>query len=341
MFRPAQHRAPSRQGGQILVLFILGLTALVGTAGLVLDGGDTFAQRRAEQNAADLAATAGANAYLNTTASVATKVSTAIAAARAAATRNGYTDGSGGATVSVSTALLSAGVRLSVGITKPHANNFVRVFGMDSWNVSVSAGSLAGVTDTAETAAPWTMSIQAFNADGTPKYTSANPQWFGETNGDYPTSGLDIAWTDFQGWNNVNSSEVRRIITGENVVTATIFFEQYIGQHNDGYHTTLFGDVNTEMSGHEVPVAVVGPGSPNCAAPTQQYLNGCFKGWVMFHVIEADGGAHKAIHGYFTGNFVGSPLSIGECTAQLAAAGTCGVVTAHSPFLNYVVRLSD
>ncbi len=341
MLRPAHHRTPARQGGQILVIFILGLTALVGTAGLVLDGGDTYAQRRAMQNAADLAATAGANAYLNTTASVATKTSTAIDAARAAATRNGYTNDVSGASVTVGTTLLSAGARMSVSISKAHANNFVRVFGMNSWNVSVSAGSLAGVTDTAGTAAPWTMSIQAFNTDGTPKYTSANPQWFGGTNNDYPTNALDVAWTDFQGADNVNSSEVARIIRAEDVVTATIFFERYIGQHNDGFHTDLFGEVDEYMSGHDVPVAVVGPGSPNCAAPTAQYTNGCFKGWVIFHVISASGGSDKGIRGYFTGNFVGSPLSIGECTAQLLAAGTCGVVTAHSPFLNYVVRLSD
>ena len=74
--------------------------------------------------------------------------------------------------------------------------------------------STAGVIDTATGAAPWTMSIDAFNSDGSPKYTSANPQDFGETNGDYPISGLDIAWTDFNGFNNVNTNEVKNIING-------------------------------------------------------------------------------------------------------------------------------
>jgi hypothetical protein len=137
----------------------------------------------------------------------------------------------------------------------------------------------------------------------------------------------------------VNTNEVERIIRGENTVDATVFFERYIGQHNQGNHSSLFDVVDEVLSGLDLPVAVVGPGSPDCAAPTESYSNGCFKGWVMFHVIEAVGGSTKQIRGYFTSNFIGSPLSIGTCTPDLQAAGTCGLVTANSPFINYVVRL--
>ena len=52
--------------GQIIVIFALGLVAMIAMVGLVLDGGSTFAQRRGQQNAADLAAMAGANQYLLT-----------------------------------------------------------------------------------------------------------------------------------------------------------------------------------------------------------------------------------------------------------------------------------
>ena len=52
--------------GQIIVIFALGLVAMIAMVGLVLDGGSTFAQRRGQQNAADLAALAGANQYLLT-----------------------------------------------------------------------------------------------------------------------------------------------------------------------------------------------------------------------------------------------------------------------------------
>ena len=60
--RPA--RGHSRERGQILVLFAFGAVALIAMVGLVLDGGDTYAQRRDEQNGADMAAMAGANAYM-------------------------------------------------------------------------------------------------------------------------------------------------------------------------------------------------------------------------------------------------------------------------------------
>ena len=51
--------------GQIIVIFALALVAMIAMVGLVLDGGSTFAQRRGQQNAADLAALAGANDYLS------------------------------------------------------------------------------------------------------------------------------------------------------------------------------------------------------------------------------------------------------------------------------------
>ena len=55
----AQHS--SRERGQILVLFALSLVAIIGMVGLVLDSGGAFAQRRTQQNAADVAALAAAN----------------------------------------------------------------------------------------------------------------------------------------------------------------------------------------------------------------------------------------------------------------------------------------
>ena len=81
------------QRGQVLVLFTLALVAIVAGVGLVIDGGFTFAQRRAEQNAADLAAFAGADALLNG--------KNATAAALAASKNNGYEHGENGITVAV------------------------------------------------------------------------------------------------------------------------------------------------------------------------------------------------------------------------------------------------
>ena len=155
--------------------------------------------------------------------------------------------------------MLLSGVNVHVGVSKPHQNTFARVVGQGQWQVSVDATAITGSIDTAVGAAPWTMSIEAFNPDGSPKYTSANPQDFGDGNGDFPNDELDIAWTDFNGNNNVNTSEVRGIINGSNVVTATFAFDQYLGQHNQGNHTALYGDVDQYLSGHDVPVPIVGP----------------------------------------------------------------------------------
>jgi len=160
-----------RERGQILVIFALALVVIIGMVGLILDSGSAFAQRRGEQNAADLASIAGANAYLNTDGSVAVRTVAAQAAALASATRNGYTDGVNGAAVPTPTVtLMQSGVQVRVSITAPHANTFSRIYGQNSWDVSVEAAAETGTVDTATGAAPWTMSMDAFNPDGTPKY---------------------------------------------------------------------------------------------------------------------------------------------------------------------------
>jgi hypothetical protein len=340
------HAGRDGERGQILVIFVLGLVALIAMVGLVLDGGDTFAQRRAEQSGADLAAIAGANAYINTwdtmsgsdAAKRAAATNAATLAAVAAATRNGYTDGTSGASVDVTVTHLSSGARVHVGISQPHPNNFARIIpGQATWDVTVQAAAITGTLDTASGAAPWTMHVDAFDPDGTPKYTSARD--FGVTNGDYPVNEFDIAWTDYNGSNNVNSAEVKRIIDGSNVITATMAMGQYIGQHNNGYHNTLFKDVDDHLAGTTVPVPITGPGP--CNAPNQNETGGCFVGWAMFHVVSAQGGSQKTITGYFIDEpYHKQPLSVGECTPQLQAADQCGVI-GDNFFGAYTVRLSE
>ncbi len=333
---------PTRPGprGQILVLFALGIVAVVAMVGLVLDGGDTFNQRRDEQNGADLAALAGANAYLNdyfSTSSSSSATSAATAAAAASASANGFS-GTLGATVNVAVSLLPHGASVQVDITKPHKNAFASVMGFNTWDVSVTATAVTGTVDTAVGAAPWTMSVGAFNPDGTPKYTTDTP--FGDQNGDYPVDATDIAWTDFNGNNNVNTSEVANIINGTSVVTATFDIGQYLGQHNQGNHTALFGDVNTYLAGKDVPVPIVGPGNPDCTSPTS-YQNGCFYGWAMFHVVSAQGGSSKTISGYFISDFKRQPMTVGECTPAEQAAGQCTGAIEPSAFGAYIVRLTN
>jgi Flp pilus assembly protein TadG len=330
-----QQRRDNGQRGQILVLFALGAVAMIAMVGLVLDGGDTYAQRRQQQNGADVAALAGANAYMNTSGSVGARTSAAQSAAIAAATRNGFTNGGASTSVAATVSLLSSGAEVKVDITRPHENGFARVAGFNSWPVSVTASAIAGTIDTGVGAAPWIMNVGAFNPDKSPKYHKNNPFSFGEANGDYPISAEDLAWTDFNGANNVNTAEVRAIIDGSNVVTATLDFDQYIGQHNQGNHTALYPVVDSYLAGKDVPIPIVGPcptGSP--------HPDGCYKGWALFHVISASGGSNKTITGYFLSDFKAKPLTVGECTPAQQAAGTCGVISSN-PFGAYVVRMSN
>ncbi len=199
-----------REAGQIIVLFALALVGLLAMVGLVLDGGSTFAQRRDQQNAADLAALAGANDYLlNSDATM------AIAAARAIARQNGYEHGVGGVTVDV-TIELTQGARVKVDVLAPHPNTFTRVVGLNSWDVSTTATALTGFPDTAVGAAPFLFSIRAFGTNGQPLPQYGNPAGpfdFGQGNGDVPNNASDMAWTNY-GTGNVNTNEVRQIIEG-------------------------------------------------------------------------------------------------------------------------------
>jgi hypothetical protein len=61
---PPDRPALAGSRGQVLVLFALGLVALLGAAGIAFDGGRFLMERRALQNAADAAALAAANSLI-------------------------------------------------------------------------------------------------------------------------------------------------------------------------------------------------------------------------------------------------------------------------------------
>ena len=291
--------ADDRERGQIIVLFALALVAIVAMVGLVLDGGSAYAQRRGEQNAADLAALAGANDYL-----VNSNSAQAIVTARAVAAQNGYTHGANGVTVNV-TVNTSNGATVKVDVSSPHANNFASIVGMPSWQVSTTATALASRTpNTANGAAPFIFSIRAFGGSGSNRPPLAlysdpnNPFSFGDGNGDVPNNAGDIAWTNY-GTGNVDTNTVRQIINGSLVINKTLAFNEYIGQQNNGNHTALFTDVNTYLIGKNVAIPVVDD-------------SGNFQGWATFHVVSAAGGNSKHITGYFVSPFDNSLLTVGS-----------------------------
>jgi Flp pilus assembly protein TadG len=284
-------RSSERESGQILVIFTVSLVVLMSLVGLALDAGSTFSQRRGQQAAADLAALAAANDYLLNNSD-----SMAISRAQTVASENGWVDGSGATSVDVSIDTTN-GAAVTVGIAADHANSFLGVVGMPTWGVATHAVAVAGFPDTAYGASPFIFSAEAFEGDGTPKYQT--PTDFGTSNGDAPADELDFAWTNF-GTGNVNTSEVADIISGDLVIDKTLAFGEYIGQHNNGNHSALYGDVNTYLAGLDVPVAVTDS-------------NGNFVGWSTFHVISATGGSSKTIRGYFKASFTSGRLNVTSC----------------------------
>jgi len=310
--RPALVDPRRDERGQTLVIFALAFMGIVAMLGLVIDGGAAYAYRRDAQNAADMAALAGGNDFLSHH-----SVSEAVAAAQAVAASNGFTDGLEGANVVV-TVTPGNGTTVQVDITAPHRNYFSAIIGQPSWTVGTTATALTGIPNAAKGASPFIASIDAFNSDGSPKYTT--PTNFGETNGDVPTSSMDIAWTNY-GTGNVNTSEVDQIISGSLVVQRTYDFGTYIGQFNNGNHNALWGAVNTYLAGKDLPAPIVDHA-------------GNFMGWGMFHVTSASGGTDKFITGYFLPTHFNAALTIEECDPS-PCAGTSG------GYGTYVLKLID
>jgi Flp pilus assembly protein TadG len=289
------------QRGQVLVLFTLALVAIVAGVGLVIDGGFTFAQRRAEQNAADLAAFAGADALLNG--------KNATAAALAASKSNGYEHGVNGITVAVS--VTTKTVKVDVGA--PHSNYFAGVVGQPTWQVSVTATALAGIASKYSGVAPIIFSQEAFDpVTGLPFQPYTVQTDFTHTTGqgsDSPLTSLNVAWTNL-GTGNVSTKDVTGALDGSVPINANLALNDYIGQSNDGLHNALFDSnsanqpsVNTTLAGLDVAVPIVGPpipGKTTCNNSSQ--VLGCFRGWAVFHVVSATkngSGDDGTVTGYF------------------------------------------
>lgn len=301
----------SGQRGQILPLFALGLVAIVAGVGLVIDGGFAFAQRRAEQNAADLAAFAGANALLNG--------QDATAAALAAAAANDYTHGTGGVVVTVTVGPKT----VQVDIGAPHQNYFAGVIpGQGTWQVGVTATALTGIPTKFLGVAPFILSQDVFDpVTGLPsaQYTVPTvPFEFTKTTGsgsDAPITFSNMAWTNL-GTGNVSGNDVKDALDGSAPINADLLLNQYVGQHNNGVQNDLFNtnspsqpSINTTLAGLNVAVPIVGipiPGQDFCfnSAGVSDGTNvvGCFRGWALFHVVSAEkngGGEDGTITGYF------------------------------------------
>ncbi len=325
------------RSGQILVIFAAALIVVIMGVGLVIDGGFAFAQRRTEQNAADLAALAGADAILNG--------KSADAAAQAAATSNGYQHGIGGVAVTVTT----TDKTVKVDISAPHSNYFLGAVGQSTWQVGVTATSIAGVGTRFLGVAPFILSQDVFDpASGLPYSVYAapgSPVDFTKTQGsgsDAPITVTNMAWTNL-GTGNVSSNDVKDALDGTAPINASLTLNDYIGQHNNGVHNDLFDtnspsqpSVNTTLGGKDVVVPIVGgPIAGHTTCNDGSNTVGCFRGWALFHVVSATkigGGDDGTITGYFVTGITRSASAQDVCAIS---DSTC-MGSFHG---NYVVKL--
>jgi len=310
---------PSRERGQMLVLFALSLVAIVGMVGLVLDSGGAFAQRRAQQNAADVAALAAPNDLIANQGDA-----DWVGTAEMIAQQNGYVDAVSGASVQVTCvncpgqALDAAvdGVQVTVNITAPHQNNFASVFGMATWDVSTTATSKTGWANTAHAPGPFIVSEDAFDEGGDPIFCTDETDLcdLAHADDDTPTVWSEFAWTDF-GYDlpeapcppdgepfemgNVNSADLQQYIDGSADFSVTLDFGCYIAQHNLGVMDVVVQDLD-DMAPATFPVPIVD-------------AEGKYVGWASFVMTSATpNGENGIITGYF---------ETGRILAQLDVSG--------------------
>ena len=221
--------------GQMLVIFALALTGLVGMVGLIIDGGDTALQRRDQQNVADAAAMAAGYALLNGM--------DVNAAAQSVAAANGYVNGQNNTTVTV----FSGPDSIDVGVSRPHRNYFAGLIGFASWPVSATASVVAGIPNVATGMLPVIFNEDAYNNPA--NQDPDNPGTFDEPapgTEDVPQEDGFFNWTVFCANSsescNADSNTVEAWIEDQGN-SAEVTPEWIIAPLNAGSHTTLFNSL--------------------------------------------------------------------------------------------------
>ena len=299
-------RAPGRerQRGQVMVLFILGIFAIIGMVGLVLDGGSVFAQRRDQQTAADLAAMAGAAAYLNGTGTVDQRKAYAESVAVSVALANGYVEGTNGVDIAFNLNQGSFFNEATVNLKKPHHNNFAAILGMPTWDVGVTATARSTFqANGARGAMPLMFNAEAFPGaicndaidTCTPTVYQLPPP--GPTS--VPQDATTFNWTVMCTANgnpcNNNANTVGDLIEGQGANTV-IYLDDNIDPLNAGSMTDLFDDMEAKV-GLLFPVPIVND-------------DGTAAGWGYFRLTSIEGAPDKVITGYFVSPVNGEELVV-------------------------------
>jgi Flp pilus assembly protein TadG len=151
---PSAARHGHRSGGQILVIFAVGLVAIIAMVALVVEGGNVFGQQRIAQNGSDAASTAGAvvvaeklSGKTRTGADVASAVATASTENHLANVTAEYTDDFGEPIGQAVTSVgdIPADARgVHVKGDRVVETTFARAIGITSLTASADATTVAG-----------------------------------------------------------------------------------------------------------------------------------------------------------------------------------------------------
>lgn len=333
------------EGGQILVIFILFLTAMLAATGLVVDVGRAWGQERTQQNVADAAALAGATAEANG----ATRAGI-IAAAVANADSNGYRTNAATQTVvavnipPTSGAYAPGGSQsgplstndcstpalypcwIEVVVSRPHANYFAGVVGQSSWNVTARGVAVGGIFNAANNGlAPLMFGFRSLlpeNSPGTEKEFCDPQNVLCSPKTTFPIAPAQFNWTTFcvdhPNNCNVDAATAKGIINGGDF-QATVYLGMYLGPHNNGNMAAVcqaLKDQNPNPAGTNLPVAISDD-------------NGDMVGFWMWHFVPAhtDCTGDVRISGYFTNDITltlpltistkGTPAQYGESGVRL------------------------
>ncbi len=190
-------REPRSDSGQILVLFVLGIFAIIAMLALVIEGSNLFAQQRIAQNGADAASNAGTIIIAENLSGKARTQGAVFSAVQQTAARNNltayeaeYTDDYGvpiGEPVVASAAAIPDGARgVHVTGSRVVGTSFARLLGRDTLSASadatVVAGALSGecVEDEDGCALlPVTFPISPYQCDSKGNLIPGNWTWIG------------------------------------------------------------------------------------------------------------------------------------------------------------------
>ena len=233
----SRHRSSRRSGsGQILVVFVLAMVAIIGVVGLAIDGGGAYAQRRDQQTRVR-----SCRPRRGERLPAEQQLDPGDGPGPDRRRRRTTSPTAAGRRRSASTSTRATGSRSRSTIESPHRNSFLGALGMTNWNVTTTATALAGLpghrrrrraVHLLDRRVQRRRDAEVPDLDRLRRDERRRPD---EREG----HGLDQL-RDGQ------RRHARRSPTSSpaaEVVTKTLDYGEYIGQHNNGNHTTLYGDV--------------------------------------------------------------------------------------------------